>query len=150
LQDLLNFIKRFPQSEDFFELITGELNYIKDCVNPGYKLGKLAQKEEAAGKIRVFGITDAITQSVMAPLSDYIFQILKHIPADGTFNQDGPLKRLIYLTNVTKEIVDPVFYSFDLSAATDRLPISLQTDVLSTIFGQDFAEEWRNILVDRD
>jgi hypothetical protein len=109
--------------------------------NPGYKLGKLAQKEEAAGKIRVFGITDAITQSVMAPLSDYIFKILKACPADGTFNQDGPLKRLIYLTNMTKEIVNPTFYSFDLSAATDRLPIALQTDVLSTIFGQEFAEQ---------
>jgi hypothetical protein len=122
-------------------LLKHEFEYLAGAPNPGYILGKLAEKEEAAGKIRVFGITDSITQSVMAPLSDYIFKLLKNIPSDGTFNQDGPLKRLIYLTNATKEIVDPTFYSFDLSAATDRLPIALQQDVLSTLFGDKFADE---------
>lgn len=138
---MLSFISKFPGSEGFLSLLKQEFDYLATVNNPGYILGKLAEKEEAAGKIRVFGITDAITQSVMSPLSDYIFELLKRNPADGTFNQDGPLKRLIYLTNVTKEIVNPMFYSFDLSAATDRLPIHLQTDVLSTMFGNDFAEE---------
>lgn len=122
-------------------LLKQELEFVKEVINPGYILGKLAEKEEAAGKIRVFGIADSITQSVMAPLSDYIFDILRYCPSDGTFNQDGPLKRLIYLTNVTKEIISPTFYSFDLSAATDRLPIHLQKDVLGTIFGDEFSEE---------
>jgi len=147
---LLSFISRFPDSGEFLSLLKEEFQYLAKANNPGYILGKLSEKEEAAGKIRVFGITDAITQSVMAPLSDYIFDLLKKLPSDGTFNQDGPLKRLVYLTNATKEIVNPTFYSFDLSAATDRLPIQLQTDVLSTMFGDDFANEWRKILVDRD
>lgn len=140
----------FPDSDDFLSLLKKELSYLSTALNPGYILGKLSQKEEAAGKIRVFAITDSITQSVMAPLSDYIFDLLKKNPSDGTFNQDGPLKRLIYLTNYTKEIVSPTFYSFDLSAATDRLPIRLQQDVMSTMFGEEFAELWAKILVDRD
>lgn len=147
---MLQFIEAFPGSDEFLSLFKKELQYLAKASNPGYILGKLSEKEEAAGKIRVFGITDSITQSVMAPLSDYIFDILRKIPADGTFNQDGPLKRLVYHTNMSKEIVNPTFYSFDLSAATDRLPIDLQKDVLSVIFGDTFAEHWRDILVDRD
>lgn len=100
----------------------------------------MSEKLEAAGKIRVFAITDAITQSVMGPLSDYIFDILRSIPMDGTFNQDAPLRRLVTMCK-SGDIIDPTFYSYDLSAATDRLPIDLQEQVLSCFLGEDFASE---------
>lgn len=42
-------------------------------------------------------------------------------------------------------------YSFDLSAATDRLPIDLQTDVLSHLFDDpQIALDWRDLLIKRD
>jgi len=42
-------------------------------------------------------------------------------------------------------------YSYDLSAATDRLPIELQVDLLSLLFGnRETAEAWKGLLVDRD
>jgi hypothetical protein len=103
------------------------------------KLGKLSIKEEAAGKARVFAMADSITQSVMAPLNDWVFAKLKDLPMDGTFDQAKPLSRLVsqykegLLPNVT-------FYSYDLSSATDRLPISLQCDILSKLFGKGFAK----------
>jgi len=40
-------------------------------------------------------------------------------------------------------------YSFDLSAATDRLPIDLQVQVLSLIYNQRLASDWKCILVNR-
>ena len=40
-------------------------------------------------------------------------------------------------------------FSFDLSAATDRLPIQLQVQVLSQLLGRDIAEAWRDLLVSR-
>jgi len=40
-------------------------------------------------------------------------------------------------------------YSFDLSAATDRLPIDLQKQVLSLIYNQEIANAWNDILVGR-
>lgn len=43
---------------------------------------------------------------------------------DGTFNQLRPIKRLIRLNC-------KVLYSLDLSAATDRLPVTLQSKLLS-------------------
>ena len=47
------------------------------------------------------------------------------------------------------------FSSIDLSAATDRLPVSLQVDLLKSLLRDKvpdsalFAEAWRSILVDR-
>lgn len=37
-------------------------------------LGRLSKKFEAAGKVRVFAITDAFTQSALYPLHDYLFR----------------------------------------------------------------------------
>lgn len=57
---------------------------------------------------------------------------------DGTFDQLGPLKRL-QKRLLEGELKTPAIYSYDLSAATDRLPIRVQRDVLSLIFGPAFA-----------
>jgi len=48
---------------------------------------------------------------------------------DGTFNQDHPFDRLLRRNSKIK----PTLYGFDLSAATDRLPIILQEDILKLI-----------------
>lgn len=41
-------------------------------------------------------------------------------------------------------------FGYDLSAATDRLPIALQVAILSSLFGEEFARNWQNLLVGRD
>jgi hypothetical protein len=41
-------------------------------------------------------------------------------------------------------------YGYDLSAATDRLPIALQVSILTSFFGSEFANHWKNLLVGRD
>lgn len=58
------------------------------------KLGKLSKKPEPAGKIRVFAIADIWTQSVLKPYHEYLFDILRQIPQDGTFDQAKPLNIL--------------------------------------------------------
>lgn len=105
-------------------------------------VGRLALKYEAAGKVRVFAMADCITQWVLKPLHKWIFRILGRYPdVDGTFNQYGPLSRVPFGQK-------PI-YSFDLSAATDRLPVSLQEKLLSSVFGIKFASLWRRLLVGR-
>jgi len=61
-------------------------------------------------------------------LHEYIFNILKHIPNDGTFNQDQAVVLLQTLLKNAK-----CAFSYDLSAATDRLPISIQIKILNEI-----------------
>jgi len=42
-------------------------------------------------------------------------------------------------------------YSFDLSAATDRLPIDLQCRIISSLFNnEEVGSLWKSLLVDRD
>lgn len=112
-------------------------------------LGRLSLKEEAAGKVRVFAIADLITQSVFGPLHEWIFDFLRRLPMDGTFDQKAPLERL-QKKMLSGELAGETIYSYDLSAATDRLPSYLQRDILNCIFGEPFGNLWRSIMVNRD
>jgi len=109
------------------------------------RVGQLSFKEEAAGKIRVFAMVDIWTQSVLKPLHDSISSILKSLPNDGTFDQEGAVKRCFQKTAKAG-----FSYGFDLSAATDRLPISLQEAVMGAIFGANIASNWKKLLIERD
>jgi len=108
-------------------------------------MGKLSTKEEAAGKIRVFAMVDCWTQSMLKPLHDLIFSFLKTLPNDGTFDQQASVERA-----KIKAKSSGVSFGYDLSAATDRLPLALQISVLSSIIGEKAANLWAKILVDRD
>lgn len=103
-----------------------EIN-VKEAANMDMYVGQLAQKLEAAGKIRVFALVDVWTQSILKPLHDSLFSFLKKIPNDATFDQDASVKRCF-----AKVAESKCSFGFDLSAATDRLPISLQVAILST------------------
>lgn len=104
---------------------------------------------EAAGKVRVIAIADCWTQWVLKPLHDWIFAVLSTIPQDGTFDQEAPLKLLDKWIERKHQITGaPKFSaSYDLSAATDRLPIELQKFVLASVFGAKFANLWAAIMV---
>lgn len=98
--------------------------------------GQLALKEEAAGKIRVFALVDSVTQSVLKPLHDHLFAVLRLLPNDGTFDQQASVRR-----SMEKAKESGMAYSFDLSAATDRLPAKLSAAILENLvqvpgFGQ--------------
>jgi hypothetical protein len=69
---------------------------------------------------------------------------LKTLPNDGTFDQYASVKRCMLKVKVSKKS-----FGYDLSAATDRLPIQLQVSVISAFFGVEFAEHWKTLLVGR-
>jgi hypothetical protein len=104
--------------------------------------GRLAFLEEP-GKIRVVAMVSLITQTLMAPLHKWIFSMLKLIPTDGTFNQTLPVERLIESFKKDGHWVA----SYDLSAATDRLPLRLQVDLLRPLLGDKLVDLWAYILV---
>jgi hypothetical protein len=107
--------------------------------------GRLSVKIEPAGKARVFAMVDYWTQVALKPLHEWIFSLLKEIPQDGTFNQLKPVKRLLKIVKSDQKI-----YSFDLSAATDRLPVLIQGLLLWQFFGRHFASTWKALLCNRN
>jgi hypothetical protein len=133
-------------------------------------LGKLGTKAEAAGKVRVFAMVDPFTQWILRPLHDAIFALLRWIPQDGTHNQVKPLEVLLGRQAALKRerrlpgdrlfgwsrlgVVVPskayALFSFDLTAATDRLPLPIQVSLLSQVIGAALAKAWAVILAGRD
>nr|QDH91063.1 MAG: RNA-dependent RNA polymerase [Mitovirus sp.] len=109
-----------------------------------FRLGKLALKQEAAGKTRVFAITDWWTQCALRSLHDHLFQLLKSLPTDGTFDQDAAVD-----TFRVKYANTPL-YSFDLSAATDNIPVVLSETILAYWLGPEQARLWKLLIVDRE
>jgi hypothetical protein len=91
-----------------------------------------------AGKARVIGITNYWVQVALYPLHREIFNFLEKLPTDGTYDQLKPVKAL--LDDGSK------YYSYDLSAATDRLPREIQRDVLRLFIGSSLAENWMDLV----
>lgn len=101
-------------------------------------IGRLSVVYDQAGKARIVAITNWWIQLCLKPLHESIFRFLKTIPQDGTFNQIAPLDLLLKVEN------DHKFSCFDLSSATDRLPVDLQVDILISL-GVD-GNLWRRLL----
>jgi len=144
--DILEYIKRTNSSnlKVTFENIDYFLEKNKNViVDPTAPIGRLSFKEEAAGKLRVFAMVDVITQSLLRPLHDNLFEIFKKIPNDSTHNQDKAYK---YAQELSLKY--NASFGFDLSSATDRLPISSQKSILNNLFG--IGDLWANILVGRE
>jgi len=106
-------------------------------------LGKLGLLPEAAGKIRVVAMVDCWTQWMMHPLYKAIAALLRCIPQDGTEDQTACYERL------WKKCPNGPFFCYDLSSATDRLPLIFQQALLSAVFGSWFATIWGVLLVGR-
>jgi len=107
-------------------------------------LGRLVTLFEARGKVRIVAITDWWTQVLLRPLHDGLFAILKTLPQDGTFNQMAPVHRLLAYVRASGAKV----FSFDLSAATDRLPVLVQVQFLEAL-GVSWAGAWAQLLTVR-
>lgn len=124
-----------------------EINEARQGSPKSISLGRLGLKNEP-GKVRVFAMVDYWTQVAVGPLHDKLFELLRTIRQDGTFIQEKPLKALV--ENMSKLGLKRA-YSFDLSAATDRLPLSIQKLLLNALFSDvGLGDAWGVLLADRD
>lgn len=67
-------------------------------------------------------------------------RFLRTLDTDGTFNQALPFTKLLEKVNGSGQVL----HGFDLSAATDRLPIDLQVQILSNLIPG--ATHWAGML----
>jgi hypothetical protein len=118
----------------------GPISFWRPLV-PTY-LGKLGIKEEP-GKVRVFAMVDWWTQMALRPLHDLVFKILERIKQDGTHDQ-GKAVRLAQTYLARKGVA----HCFDLSAATDRLPVLLQSFLVNHLL-PGTGQLWAHLLVGR-
>nr|UJQ92540.1 MAG: putative RNA-dependent RNA polymerase [Mitoviridae sp.] len=106
---------------------------------PLFTLGKIGFKEEAAGKVRLFAMAPTWFQIMLEPVHEALFLILRGIKQDGTFDQLAPLKN--------HHLKYSEAFSLDLTAATDRLPLNIQTEIVKELTGSaEFAHNWAKLL----
>nr|UPW42158.1 MAG: putative RNA dependent RNA polymerase [Guangdong mito-like virus 4] len=110
---------------------------IVDEPTPFRRLAHFADKE---GKTRVIALGDYFSQTALKRLHSYLFRLLKKIPQDMTFNQGAFLEQV-------RSWDSDIYYSVDLSSATDRFPISVIELVLRGHLPQDYVTAWKDIMV---
>jgi len=107
------------------------------------RLGRLAALDkDGAGKRRIVAVTDFWTQLVFRPYHDALFSVLKGIPQDGTYDQWRPIEQWV----LPRVRLGAPAYSFDLTSATDRLPLAFQIQVFGILFGPRIARFWAGLL----
>lgn len=104
---------------------------------------------QAKFKTRGISIVDPYSQFLLRPYAKYLFEILKKIKQDLTFNQDG------IVDFVNKYQVDRVtcteeeILSGDLSAASNRIPVEPQRGICCAIFGETIGNAIINVMTIR-
>jgi len=106
-------------------------------------VGRLHSIPEPAGKVRVVAIGDYFSQVALKPLHEYIFSLLRLIPTDATFDQQGAVDA--FAAQGHQEI-----FSYDLKAATDLIPSQLYVEVLIPLIGRKGADLWHSLMKDRE
>lgn len=104
----------------------------------GTKYRKIVWFPDKETKVRVIAELDYWSQTVLKPLHSFLFRVLSKIPQDCTFEQGSFKDKL----NGAK-----VFYSIDLTAATDRFPIAIISQVLRAKLPFSYVDHWVNIMV---
>jgi len=102
------------------------------------KYRKIVSFPDKELKVRVVAILDYWSQTVLKPLHHYLNEVLKRIPQDCTYDQGS------FWNKIDKS---EVFYSLDLTAATDRFPMDFIKLVLKAKFPFDYVDHWSNIMV---
>jgi hypothetical protein len=151
LQPFLDTIEPEASLSTFFRSTWRLAREVQSCIKP--ILGRLFNFDAPGGKLRTVAICDYWTQLAMFPVHEYLFKILKILHRnDATFNQDGTVD------SYWQRKYAP-HWSFDLSAATDSIPVELYRMVLAPLFRDkdgDLAKAhgranlWVSIMTDRE
>jgi len=108
------------------EAVISSVSSMFDVYIPNFRNGKIGRVYTANGKCRLVAIPSYFVQIIFKPIHLLIFSILRRIPTDCTFDQDGGVKRI-------SDIGGSDLRSYDLSSATDRLPLVVQIPVVAIL-----------------
>jgi len=113
----------------FSRLVQPFINKINDKM---IYTGKLAIINDPELKFRVIAMVDYLSQFILKSVHKGLFSLLRKLPQDRTFTQDP--------RNSWSSDGEP-YYSLDLTAATDRFPVTLQKKLLLYVYkDKDFVD----------
>lgn len=104
-------------------------------------LGRLAFVSDKGGKTRTVAIGNYWIQNALYPFHHICFKTLRMNSCDGTFDQISQFER------VSKAASERPVWSFDLTTATDRIPLVLDIDVAKSL-NSEVGTLWGEILIE--
>jgi hypothetical protein len=102
-------------------------------------LGRISFIPDKGGKTRLVAIGNYWIQDCLRGLHKVIYRVLRSIATDGTYAQSEQFERVREASSI-----GPV-WSFDLTAATDRFPKVIQSEILKSLHNR-VGELWDKIL----
>lgn len=108
------------------------------------RTSKLSYLSEGGGKTRVIAIGDYWSQQALYPLHKSLMYYLHQLQTDGTSSHNR-------VSNIVRDYTkrgSPAF-CFDLTSATDRFPRILERDLISSIYGEEIADSWLELMASR-
>jgi hypothetical protein len=96
---------------------------------------RIAQVPDKELKSRVIAIFDYWSQLALKPIHDTLADILRDLPRDCMFDQQKPLKDKSFM-----EFGEEKYYSYDLKACSDLLPMRLQHLIMEEIIGKEKSD----------
>lgn len=137
-RDPINYLKKMIST--FSEIVTPKSNFKVQSSS------RLVVIPDRSTKSRVVAQVDYFTQWMMNPFLIYLGHLVSKINGDFMLDQ---LKGIEKITSWTQE--GRQLYSVDLSSATDRLPVHVQSWVVSLqTKSVEFGDIWQKILTDRE
>jgi len=131
-QNLLDYMTQLKDNPDVFKTTQEPKESRRG------RLRSLGLVEDTEAKTRVVAMADYWTQTSLVPLHERLLSHLRKLGSvDLTFGQD-----ISPFGNESEP-----YYSYDLTSATDRLPRFLYVEVLTQIFGKNYAKAWEELLV---
>jgi len=113
-------------------------------LEPNYNHSRISQLSEGGGKTRNIAIIDYWSQSALSWIHDNLMKQLRGIRVDATYSQEDGFKTVVKKANLSG-----MCFSFDLSSATDRFPLQLQTAVIKQMFGTRIGDLWEAVIARR-
>lgn len=101
-----------------------------------YPIGKVSVIQEPGFKARFIANPNRVVQHLLKPLGDFLFNCLRALPNDCTFDQDKAVNRIKKLFENSYNVHTnsrELIYCFDLSNATDLFPLEVQEQVVMNI-----------------
>lgn len=102
--------------------------------------GRVTFVAAPGGKTRLVAIGNYWIQDALLGVHNILFSVLRSISCDGLYNQQRQAERVRLVTQSGVDV-----WSYDLTTATDRFPITPQVDVLSGLDSK-IGELWEKIL----
>lgn len=99
---------------------------------------KISYFPDVEMKVRVIAQLDYFSQTALRPIHKFLYRVLRKLRCDCTFNQ-GKFQEILGGQSI--------YYSVDLTQATDRFPIKVISGLLETKFGLEFTRAWEDIMV---